>query len=93
MLRHTVSGPCFHKMPDGSDQPVGFTSRTLTETEMKYSQMEKEALACVYGVKHFHAHLLCHKFMLQTDHELLQTLFSESKAVPPHASNRIQRWA
>ena len=82
-----------HRMPDGSEQPVGFASRTLTETEKKYSQMEKEALACVYGVKHFHAYLLGHKFMLQTDHEPLQTLFSESKAVPPHASNRIQRWA
>ena len=55
--------------------------------------MEKEALACVYGVKHFHAYLLGHKFMLQTDHEPLRSLFSESKAVPPLASNRIQRWA
>ena len=40
----------------------------------------------MYGVKHFHAYLLAHKFMLQTDHEPLRTLFSESKAVPPHAS-------
>ena len=55
--------------------------------------MEKEALACVYSVKHFHAYLLGHKFMLQTDHEPLQTLFSKLKAVPPHASNQIQRWA
>ena len=31
--------------------------------------------------------------MLQTDHEPLRSLFSESKAVPPLASNRIQRWA
>ena len=82
-----------HKMPDGSEKPVGFASRTLTETEKKYSQVEKEALACVYGVKHFHAYLLGHKFVLQTDHEPLRTLFSESKVVPPHASSRIQRWA
>ena len=82
-----------HKMPDGSEQPVEFASRTLTDTATKYSQMEKEDLACVYGVKHFHAYLLGHKFMLQTDHKPLRTLFSESKAVPPHASNRIQRWA
>ena len=46
--------------------------------EKKYSQIEKEALANVYGVQHFHAYLLGHKFMLQTDHEPLRTLFSES---------------
>ena len=47
-----------HKMPDGSEKPVGFASRTLTKTEKKYSQVEKEALACVYGVKHFHVYLV-----------------------------------
>ena len=78
-------------MPDGSEKPVRFASGTLTETKRKYSQVEKEALACVYSVKHFHAYLPGHKFMLQTDHEPQQTLFSESKA--PHTSNWIQRWA
>jgi len=82
-----------HKMPDGSEKPVGFASRTLTQTEKNYSQMEKEGLACIYGVKHFHSYLLGHKFVLQTDHEPLRTLFSSSKTVPPHASSRIQRWA
>ena len=82
-----------HKTPHGSEKPVRFASGTLTETKKKYSQVEKEALACVYGVKHFHAYLPGHRFMLQTDHEPQQTLFGESKAVPPHTSNRIQRWA
>ena len=39
-----------HKMPDGSEKPVGFVSRTLSNAE-KYLQIEKEALACVFGVK------------------------------------------
>ena len=67
-----------HRMPDGSEKPVGFASRTPTETEKKYSQMEKEAH--VYGAKHFHAYIcwvinLC----FQMDHKLLRTLLSESK--------------
>jgi len=71
--------------------PWDIISRTLTPTEKSYSLMEKEGLACVHGVKHFHSYLLGHKFILQTYHEPLRTLLS--KTVPPHASSRIQRWA
>ena len=82
-----------HQMPDGSEKPVGFVSRTLTDAEKKYSQIEKEALACVYGVKRFHSYLYGHHFVLQTDHKPLVTLFNENREVPPQAANRIQRWA
>ena len=62
-----------HKMPDGSEKPVGFVSRTLTDAEKKYSQIEKEGLACVYGVTHFHSYLFGHHFKLQTDHKPLKS--------------------
>ena len=82
-----------HEMPDGTEKPIGFVSRTLSNAEKKYSQIEKEALACVFGVKRFHAYLFGHHFTLQTDHRPLMSLFSESKLIPVQASNRILRWA
>ena len=82
-----------HEMPDGSEKPIGFVSRTLSDAEKKYSQIEKEGLACVFGVKRFHAYLFGHHFTLQTDHRPLMSLFNESKPIPAQASNRIQRWA
>jgi len=39
-----------HVMPDRSEKPIGFVSRTLSDTEKKYSWIEKEALVCVVGV-------------------------------------------
>ena len=82
-----------HRFPDGSEKPVAVMSRTLNEAEKKYSQIEKEGLACVVGVTRFHSYLYGHHFILQTDHIPLLTLFNEGKLIPQQASNRIQRWA
>lgn len=80
-------------MEDGSEKPIGFASRTLSEAEKKYAQIEKEGLACVFGVKKFHSYLYGRHFTLVTDHKPLLGLLSEGRAIPPHASARIQRWA
>ena len=39
---------------DGTSwRPVTFASRTLTETERRYAQIEKEALAATWPVRNF----------------------------------------
>ena len=82
-----------HQFEDGSERLVAFASRSLAPAERKYSQIEKEGLAIVYGVKRFHQFLLGRHFMVYSDHKPLQYLFSESRPVPAMASARIQRWA
>lgn len=56
---------------DGKDRPMAFASRTLSPSECKYSQLEKEALALIFGIKRFHMYLYGHKFSLMTDHKSL----------------------
>ena len=51
-----------HSLPDGSEKPVAFVSRTLSDSERKYSQIKKEALACVVGVTRFRSFLYGHRF-------------------------------
>ena len=80
-------------MPDGTERLIAFTSRSLTSTERKYAQIEREGLACVFGVKRFHNYLFERLFTLVTDHKPLVSLFNEQKAIPAHASARIQQWA
>lgn len=82
-----------HRMDDGSERPVAFASRTMNSAEKNYSQVEKEALAIIFGVKKFHQYLYGQKFEILTDHKPLLGLFKESKQIPAMAAARIQRWA
>ena len=63
-----------HKMPDGTERPVAYASRTLTASERNYSQVEKEALSLVFGIKRFHQYLYGRQFVLLTDHKPLTTI-------------------
>ena len=78
---------------DGGEQPIAFASRTLSTAEHNYSQLDKEALSIVFGVKRFHEYLVGHKFTIISDHKPLQYLFNEKKSIPQMASPRVQRWA
>ena len=80
-------------MPDGTEKPITYASRSLSKPERNYSQLEKEGLACTFGVKKFHAYLFGHPFELVTDHKPLLALLSECKATSPQASARIKRWS
>ena len=80
-----------HKMDDGTERPISFASRSLSAAEKNYSQIDKEGLALIFGVKKFHNYLYGRKFTLYTDHKPLVNLFE--RAIPAMAAARIQRWA
>ena len=88
-----IGGVLSHVMPDGSERPVAFASRSLTKTERKYAQIDKEALSIIWGVKRFHVCLYGRRFTLITDHKPLTAIFHPEKGVPAITAARLQRYA
>ena len=82
-----------HVMPDGSERPVAFASRSLTKTERKYALIDKEALSIVWAVKWFHVYLYGRRFTTITDHKPLTAIFHREKGVPAMTAARLQRYA
>ena len=78
---------------DKSFYPVAYESRSLTDTERKYSQIEKDTLAIVFGCEHFHMYLFCGEFELEMDCHPLEHIYT---ARPTNSSKpqpaRIECW-
>ncbi|CAB3260205.1 unnamed protein product [Arctia plantaginis] len=68
--------------------PVAYASRTLTNCEKKYAQIEKETLAILFGVKRFEKHVFGKTIHIQSDHKPLEIIFKKSLCDAP---KRIQR--
>ena len=73
----------------GQFKVVAYASRALSDTETRYSQTEKEALAIVWGCEKFHTYLYGTTFDLITDHKPLELIFNNPNSKPPA---RIERW-
>jgi len=55
-------------------KPVAYASRSMTETEMRYAQIEKEALATTWACERFTNYILGKKVQIETDHKPLVPL-------------------
>lgn len=88
-----IGAVLFHCYADGAERPIANASKTLTNTQRRYSQIQKEALAVVYGLQKFHKFLYGRNFVLVTDHKPLVSLFSPIKGTPALVANRLARWS
>lgn len=69
--RNFAIGAVLSQRPESKDKPVSFASRTLSDTEIRYSTIEKEMLAIIRAVGHFRPYLFGRKFKIITDHKPL----------------------
>ncbi|XP_064622558.1 uncharacterized protein LOC135484804 [Lineus longissimus] len=75
----------------GVKRPVAYASRTLNDTEKRYAQIEKEALAATWACERFSDYVLGKTFSLETDHKPLVPLLGGGKSLEMLPA-RVQRF-
>ena len=81
------------KHDDCIEHMVTCASRTLSATERRYAQIEKEALSIVFGFKRFGQYVVGREVLLYTDHKPFTFIFKPDAGVSQTALQRIQRWS
>ena len=71
-----------HVFPQGTEKPVAFASRPLSNAKKNYAQIDKEALAIVWAVRKFRNYIFGRRFTIATDHEPLTSILHPQKGVP-----------
>ena len=69
-------------------QPIVYASRTLTETEKRYSNIERELLGVVFGLERLHHYTFGSSITVETDHQPLTSIWKKTIAT---SSPRLQR--
>ena len=78
------------KQPGGERRPIAYISRSLKDTEQRYAQVEKEALALTWACERLSNYLVGTKFLIETDHKPLVLMLSTKRL--DELPVRIQRF-
>ena len=70
-------------------QPIAYGSRALTTAQQNYAQIEKEALAVVYGCTKFHYYIYGRPVLVESDHKPLQSIFAKPLMKAPLRLQRL----
>ena len=69
------------------EKPVAYASCTLTDTEKRCAQIEKELLAIVYACERFHQYIYGRTVEVETDHKPLETILKKPLHQAPFVCN------
>ena len=74
---------------NGTEKIVAMASRALTDTERRYSNIERECLAVVFGLEKFEYYLYGREVIVETDHSPLEQIFKKNIAEAPARLQRL----
>ena len=74
----------------GQKHVVAYASLSLSNTEQRYNQKEREAPAVVWASEYFHLYVYGKPVEVYTDHKALVTIYENPKSKSPA---QLERWA
>ena len=90
-MPHRGLGTCL--LQEG--QPIAFASKSLTDTETRYANIERE-LAIVFACQWFNTYIQGRPFTVESDHKPLEMIHQKSLASAPprlqHMLLQLQRY-
>ena len=75
------------------ENPIAYASRTLNKSKANYSQLDKEALSIIFGLKKFNQYLFGRHFTLCCDNKALCSILGNKSNVSVLAASRLIRWS
>lgn len=78
---------------EGVERVISFASKSLTQTEQRYPQTQREALGIVWAVEHFHYHLRGRHFTVRTDARGVAFIFNRERDTSKRVMSRAQGFA
>lgn len=85
-------GAVLTQVKDGIENVIGFTSRRLQRAETEYSVIERDTLACCWGINRFRFYVCEIPFKLRTDHKPLTYIFKGGRGLEGNVVPSIARW-
>ena len=82
-------GACLIQKHKGEDQPIAFASKSLTDAETRYTNIERELLAIVFACQHFSTYLFRRSFVADSDHKPLEMIAMKNLANAPPCLQRM----
>ena len=83
-------GACLIQKHNREDQPIAFASKSLTDMETRYANIERELLAIVFACQRFSTYLLGRRFIAESDHKPLEMIAMKNLAnAPPHLQRML----
>jgi len=73
---------------DGTELPVAFSSTKLSQAQMTWSTIEREAYAVLVALKKYRSWIFCTKVTVYSDHNPLQYLIKSALK-----SAKLMRWS
>ena len=74
------------------EKPIAYASKSLTDAEKRYANIERELLAVVFGAERFHTYVYGKHFKMESDHKPLEMIqLKNLTAAPPRLQRMLLR--